>query len=146
MFERHSVSLFLLVWLIMYVIIFLVIDKTHPSIARLQYICFAKCNNDSCKWRNSTFRDKDYWLDVNGKNYLNPVECNLTTYEFGHFLFHIWLSYEFGFIPSIVSGIICELFEHYFYNCGSYLDLFWNTLGAIIGLIIKSICKKYNKY
>lgn len=128
---------FVIVCVIFYVFIFHVIDALPIAISQYQYICVSECNTDMCKNINKQFRDTDYWLDPNGNFFMNPMLCKLTMYELSHLLFHVWISYKYGFLLSVSFGIFFEIFEHYFYNCGSVLDVFWNFIGAMIGIFLK---------
>ena len=143
MFERRSLSLFILVCAIVYIIIFQVIERLPKKIKDYQYHCFAKCETKTCQDITKRLRDKDYWLDPDGVKKTDPIKCGMTTYELTHVLFHVWIGYEYGLCVSAVTSSSFEVFEHLFYNCGSYLDLVWNMLGALIGVSLRYFVDKY---
>jgi hypothetical protein len=137
MFERHSWSLLVLVCVIMYLIIFHAIDRLPVFLKDIQYICLSSCESDLCQTMTSNLRDKSYWLDPEGLKKTDPIKCGMTLYEMTHLLFHVWIGYEYGICTSSLLSITFELFEHMFYNCGSFLDILWNLIGAFIGIAIR---------
>lgn len=143
MFERGSASLFILVCSIMYIIIFQVIVRLPRKIKDYQYFCFAKCQSNTCKDVTKRLRDKDYWMDPGGNIKTDTVGCGMTTYELTHLLFHVWIGYEYGLCTSAVLSSSFEVFEHLYYNCGSYLDLVWNMMGAFIGVSLRYYVNKH---
>lgn len=143
MFERRSYSLFILVCIIMYLIIFKIINKMPNFVKNIQYKCYAKCESKTCRDITKRLRDKDYWLEPDGATKINPEECALISYELSHILFHVWIGYDYGLCTSAVLSSLFEVYEHYFYNCGSYLDLIWNMLGAFIGLALRFVVDKF---
>lgn len=137
MFERSSYSLLMLVGIIMYLIIFKVIDHLPKYLTDWQYICLASCDNTSCQTITKKLRDSHYWIDAEGYNKMNPIKCKFTMYEFTHLLFHVWIGYEYGIWVSLALSVGFEIFEHIFYDCGSILDLLWNFIGSLIGISLK---------
>jgi hypothetical protein len=137
MFERKSVSLFVLVCVVMYVIIFKIIDRLPKYLTDWQYICLADCDSSTCQKVTKNLRDAHYWIDEEGYNKMNPIKCSFTMYELTHLLFHVWIGYEYGIFVSIGLSAFFEIFEHIFYDCGSVLDLMWNLIGGLIGISLR---------
>lgn len=54
-------------------------------------------------------------------------------------LTHVWLHFVFGllfpnaFKWSLLLGVTFELYEKYVYDCHDTLDIFWNSLGFLLG-------------
>ena len=145
MFERGSYTLFVLVCIIMYIVIFKIIDKLPKWMTDWQYICLSGCKGDKdevCQILTKNMRDQHYWIDPNGFKKMNPIECKFTMYEFTHLLFHTWIGYEYGLVESITLSVFFEAFEHIFYDCGSVLDMFWNLIGGLIGFSLKYYTQK----
>ena len=143
LFGWNNVSLknvygLLLINIIIYMFIFHIIDRLPISLKKcindIQYTCFANCNKKSCK-KLTNLRDKNYYLnDYTG---INLKTCMATSWELLHLLFHIFIGYYYNIYLSLATSISFEIFEHYVYECGSYLDIFWNFIGFLIGFSLK---------
>lgn len=94
--------------------------------------CLTKCDHYICK-KITLLRDSEYTPNSD----IQPNECMFTSWEFSHVIFHIILGYFYNIYISITYSVCFELYEHYFYNCGSFLDLFWNGLGLLIGVTLR---------
>lgn len=104
------------------------------------HMCIKECNSDLCQ-RLTQLRDGGYSL--NSKQ--QPYNCIFTMWELSHVLFHVFLGYFFNIYIAIGLSVFFELYEHYVHNCASILDLFWNTIGLLIGVGIRHFtCKQQN--
>lgn len=105
-----------------------------PSVKtiNLSNICIKECNHDICK-RLTQFRDGGYSLGSKQQ----PYNCIFTIWELSHVLFHIFLGYFLNIYIAISLSILFELYEHYVHYCASVLDLFWNSIGLLIGVSIR---------
>jgi hypothetical protein len=80
----------------------------------------------------SNLRGENYWLGYN-----NNTKCNVTSWEIIHLLFHVFLGYTTNIYISQSISIGWEIYEEYFYKCGSVMDLIYNFVGFIIGYYLK---------
>lgn len=133
----------LMVCLVLYVVIFYVIDRLPVNIRNIQYLCLSGCESDTCQNITRSLRDSDYWLDPKAKTIMDPVRCKATLYELTHLLLHVWVGYYYDLTTSIALSVAFELFEHAFYNCGSVLDLIWNLAGGICGTQLHRFAGRY---
>lgn len=139
--KRGNYLKLLWVGLIMYFFIFFVIDHI-PGIKNIQYYCLSKCENTVCETNVKNLRDSNYWIHPELNNVADSATCKFTMWELSHLLFHVWVGYEYGIITSSVISIGFEILEHYVYNCGSILDLGWNLIGALIGIVIRKFLER----
>jgi hypothetical protein len=123
------------VCILLYIFVFFVFEEYFPYLHKLSYMkCFYHCNGDLCKSIIST-RGEDYSLKYNGKV---PKDCGVTPYEVSHIIFHIFIGYYFNIYYSLGIGIPFEIHEAMHYQCESYMDIFYNTIGASIGILLRS--------
>lgn len=101
------------------------------------YKCFLPCKKDICTTITKNMRDSQY-LTTTLKQ---PNECLFTFWEFSHIILHMFIGYFYNFYISTTLSISFEIFEHYVYNCGSLLDLFYNGLGMFIGVYLRYLLK-----
>ena len=133
--------LFLLLNCFLYIIIFHLLDNVLPSdlqekLDKIQHKCFVKCDNELCK-EATKLRDNNYFLtDPTG---IDLKTCIFTSWELTHLLFHIFIGYTYNIYFSVTTSILFEIIEHYVYDCGSYLDVFWNFIGFLIGFYLRNI-------
>jgi len=133
-----------LICIILYLFIFVVLEYTDKFNSFHQY-CFGFCNkkNNTC-YKLNNLRDSNYY-SPNNNNSKHPLEikgkqgkiCYFTFWELTHFIFHIYIGYWYGFLTSMVFSIGFEIFEHYYFNCGSVLDLGYNGLGMVLGILLR---------
>jgi hypothetical protein len=125
-----------IIGVIMNYIIFYTLDnndqKIQDIIDKIQYYCLYKCKNNCNGLTN--LRDDDYFMGVKTTN---VKKCFFTVWELSHLLFHTFLGYFYNIYISVGTSVFFEIYEHYKYNCGSYLDLMWNFLGFLIGSYIR---------
>lgn len=152
-----DVYLLIIICSIMYIFIFHVVDNMSYKLDN----CLAYFLNYGCVWQSDNktiqkylepgvMREDGYYIgndnDTNGKinqirrkcNLDVPVnKCMITTWEVYHILFHMFLGYKYNLYVSLLLGLSFELLESKVYNCGSYLDLFYNMVGFLVGLVLK---------
>ena len=76
---------------------------------------------------------------LESKYYQNIDSCIMTFWECFHVIFHIFIGYFYNIQISAMSGILFEIFESQACNCYSFLDLFYNLVGALIGTGLKMV-------
>lgn len=127
------IFVFIILGVIMYIVIFYIIDNVLPKKYRDRiHSCLIRCNN--CE-KITKLRDDEYLAH----DTTDLSTCLFTTWELSHVIYHSFLGYFFNFYISFISGIIFEIFEHEVFNCGSYLDIFWNFVGFLIGYALRTI-------
>lgn len=138
---NNVTAVYLIIFILIIVIanLYLFISLTYYTNYSVSNIidgtCIVRCDHQICKYLTSNLRDKNYLINTN----LQPTRCIFTTWELLHVLLHMFVGYFFNIYIAIVFSILFELYEHYVYNCGSILDLFWNTSGLFIGIYIRYI-------
>ena len=101
-------------------------------------------NSNNCLLRSPSILQKysntgkNYYLKKNN-NYATK-KCLLPGWAVLHIILYSIISF---FIPqlwylSFIVGIIWELFEYY-YNAEFWLDIFWNSVGIIIGSSLRRL-------
>lgn len=119
---------------ILYIILFYVLDnfpKTlQPYVDKIQYTCLVRC--DTCNLSN--YRDNGYYLNSTGPS-VNTCLCTL--FEVSHFILHAFLGYYYNIYISLGLSVGFEIFEHYVYDCGSYLDILYNLAGFAFGYTLR---------
>lgn len=144
LFGWNNVSLtdsyiFLLICVIIYLFIFYIMGTNLVSINlqkkwdNLQDKCFMNCNKKLCK-KITKLRDKKY---LNNSVNIDLKICMITSWELTHLFFHAFIGYYYNIYFSVITSILFEILEHYVHECGSYLDLFWNFMGFLIGFSLK---------
>lgn len=123
-----------IVCLVMYVIIFQHRD-VFPQWANDLFetvfnTCPARCGPD-CNSIANKFRDETYFVEPEYKG--TNKNCVITTWEITHLIMHVFLGYFYNIYISVALNIGFEIYEHYKFDCGNYLDVFYNTLGFFIG-------------
>lgn len=94
--------------------------------------CLVPCNNSVCKSILSG-RDSGYYANGDEEDEERSLSCSVSSWEISHVLFHCFLGYFYNLQISLSISVGYELYEHYAFNAGSYLDLFWNMFGFCIG-------------
>ena len=97
--------------------------------------CLITCKNQICKNITSNSRESNYSLGITSNAHVD--DCIFTGWEFSHVILHMFLGYYFNIYISVSLSVLFEIYEHYVYNCASWLDLFWNTFGLLIGIYIR---------
>jgi hypothetical protein len=95
---------------------------------KLQDSCIAQCHDAKCQRVMQQSRDEHYY---DGKDH-SP--CAFTTWEVTHYAFHVFLGYKYNLWVSFGISVAFEIWEHMAKDCGSFLDIFYNGLGALTGL------------
>ena len=139
MMNKHVILI--IVFLVMLFFIFGQTGKSKPvvSIREFLYSCQYKCANKYVCEVVDAMRGENYGFDPNKEdlgentNKLKYKQCLITGWEVSHFLFHVFLGYYYDACISLSVNVVFELFEHYFYDCGSYNDLLINFLGFCVG-------------
>jgi hypothetical protein len=132
-----SYSTLVIIGITMYILIFYldwilpknIIKKIHNYTES----CVISCKDDKICEHVNRFRDDGYYLFDND----NSESCIITKWEISHFFTHMFLGYFTNIYISMPINIGFEIYENKFYNCGSYLDLIYNTLGFILGFYLK---------
>lgn len=121
----------------MYVSIFhlekIVGDETSKKIHDYTEKCTIACSDEKICTQVNNLRDDKYYL-FDG----NSEKCIVTKWEISHFITHAFLGYFTNIYISQSISVGFELYEHYILQCGSYIDLFYNFSGFIIGHILKN--------
>lgn len=141
--ERYTTFKFFIVILcVMNFIVFSGIMNKIPGVEKINYTCLISCQGDTCKDIVKKSRDENYWLEPKGVKV--DKNCLFSAWEMTHFIFHIALGYEYGFIISLYFSVMFEIYENVIFSCGSLLDIGWNAIGGLIGMYLKkyfSNCK-----
>lgn len=115
----------------MYIFIFCMIDHIEP-LRPVNEACLVRCPR--CKHNLTALRGKDYYIHATGTD---VTECAFTTWELSHVLLHVYIGYYYNIRVSLAIGILFEIYEYVHFNCGSWLDLMWNTIGFMIGAYLR---------
>lgn len=127
-----------IIGIMMYIFIFYIIDHLGEWVMEFQYKCLGSCQSDNCRAMTTNLRDGGYFLTANS----NPQDCWFTMWELSHLLTHAFIGYFFNIQTSLGVGVGFEIFEHYVYDCGSVLDIMWNTMGFSIGYTLRYLTQK----
>lgn len=123
----------LIIGILMYILIFYIIDSMGDTAVKISHTCLAECKSDTCKNIVTGGRDSNYFLSPDS----NPKNCWFTIWELSHMIMHIFIGYFYNLQTSLGVSVGFEVFEHYAYDCASILDIFWNMLGFSIGYSIR---------
>lgn len=130
----NMIIFLILIGVIHHHIVFNVINNLphdmQKTVNDIQYKCLYKCDKNICK-NITNARDDDYYVDKKENRKLQ--NCIFTMWELSHLLVHVIIGYYYNIYISVIISISFEIYEHYKFNCGSYLDLIWNLMGFIIG-------------
>jgi len=130
-----------LYWLIgigvvMYIFIFYMMDKIPLRLRHMIEECIIQCKTKLCSDISKRWRDDGYFFTYESGKLEN---CIFTVWELTHLIMHVFLGYFFNLQISLGLSVGFEIWEHYVFDCGSYLDLGWNFLGFVIGNTIKTM-------
>lgn len=126
--------LLIIIYLFQYHFIEYLYKKTGIYVG-LDGYCIRKCSSQTCKNMVTNYRNSDYWAATN----LSPTNCAITAWEIAHTILHIFIGYYYNIHMSVLLSVGHELYEHYYLDRGSYLDLFYNMMGFVIGYSFKQI-------
>lgn len=127
-----------IVCILMYIFIFYAAEEYFPLFDKLTYeSCIIPCENNSCAKFIEATKGKNYYLSKYHTDW-NKTNCLITPYEISHFIFHIFIGYYTNIYYSLLLGVGFEAWEYYEYNCENYMDIVFNTLGAIFGIFIRT--------
>lgn len=107
-----------------------IVDKIHNFSEQ----CVIDCTDESKCEKVNCWRDKGYYAFESEHN---NKKCMVTRWEISHFLTHMFLGYFTNIYVSLPISIGFEIYEHYKYDCGSYLDLVYNFSGFVVGNIMR---------
>jgi hypothetical protein len=121
---------------IVFIIILLALCIITPIIGHfftdIKHTCLIGCPKDSKTCKFITY-------DINGNNKKKQMKkpCIFNGWNLSHLLVYMILTIIFPeyFIFLFIAGIIWEIFEIYF-GVDNWLDILWNLMGIILGLII----------
>jgi hypothetical protein len=132
-----SIIIFLLIMIVGTCILFSgIANPTGESIGKsLNIACLKKCDHNLCTYLTKNFRDSSYLLGQKEQ----PLDCIFSFWELTHLVLYIFIGYFFNIYIAFIWGIIFEMYEHNYYDCGSTLDIFWNMLGFMIGTYIRYV-------
>ena len=138
LFGTHDITtgmyvLLIIILIIQYVLIFQPADILSESNNKIYYRHVNKCvvDYDTNIVDLDKLRGSNYWLSY------ETDKCNVTRWEIIHFIFHTFLGYFYNIYVSQGISLGFELFEEYYYSCGSILDLFYNMAGFLFGHYLK---------
>lgn len=139
-----------LVWIITYIFIFCEFDFAKRGFIKWFRSCLYGCplpckdENEKCKVLNS-YRGANYGFDPNigGKKYRTYETCSFTGWEASHLILHIFLGFFYNIYISQSISVVFEIWEDYYKDCGSYVDLEINFAGYCIGYGLK-VATGYN--
>lgn len=96
--------------------------------------CYIECDTKEClSWQNFA-KGEQYFIDDYSAR---DQHCPMGAWELSHFIFHIFIGYALNIYYSLGVGVGFEIYEHYAYQCSSYFDILLNTVGAIVGVLIR---------
>ena len=87
--------------------------------------------------RYKIVRGNNYYINDTTSEDKKMLEyCLCTQWNLLHILLFIFLTiiYPKYIILFWICGVLFEVFEYLFFECHDYLDIFYNTLGILIGL------------
>lgn len=131
--EKYIFLLMFLLLIYYYIFHFLDTQEMKALAKHHDTWCFITCKHPICTKITEKLRDKKYLLLSNA----NHIECIFSFWEFTHLIFHIFIGYFYNIQTSLAISIPFEIFEHYYYDCGSFLDILWNFLGAVLGSYLR---------
>ncbi len=102
----------------------------------LNKTCFIHCKSQSCLDLQHMGKGSDYFISDPDIPY-----CPFGFWELSHILLHIMIGYFLNLYYSIGLGVIFEFYERFRWNCESYFDIIFNTLGALIGVALRTLTK-----
>lgn len=122
----------------LYLYIFHIMDHIQsPTLKSFHYACLKRCESDACRAVAEHGRDSNYYLDAMKSAHIDNSDCAYTTWEMTHFIMHAFIGFFFNIQISTVFSVAFEIFEHYAYNCGSFLDLVHNLMGCLVGIALR---------
>jgi hypothetical protein len=98
--------------------------------------CMLTCETKTCEDLQKKYKGHKYYIDPGLED--TPM-CPVGIYEISHVIFHMFIGYYFNIWYSIFIGTSFELIELHIWNCESVFDIICNTLGALIGVLIRTI-------
>lgn len=114
-----------------YWLFFIKLDGTDHRIAKaFDSGCWISCKNPVCKRLMRLMRDDDYMIFSKTCH----DECLYSAWEVSHVLLHIAIGYYLNLWVSMSLSIVFEIWEHVSHNCGSVVDVVWNTAGFLAGV------------
>lgn len=105
--------------------------SADSPLLRMHDACLFKCQSDSCVACMKKSRDEHYYPKVDHSG------CAFTVWELTHAAFHAYLGYKYNFWISFSISVGFEVFEHFFKDCGSWMDIIWNAGGCLFGLLLR---------
>ena len=129
---NQSIINLIVVLLVLYIIIFHVLTYILPTFGKPLENCILKCKKDICINITKASKGLKY-------NYFNKptYDCIFNGWELSHFIMHIFIGYYFNILYSLSIGLPFEYLEYKWFNCESYIDIFYNTFGALIGSYLR---------
>lgn len=125
---------FILILILSYIFIFHCFCNLfkYQIVKDIDQFCFFNCDNEKCKKYTKSTRGDQYYLSGN-----DAYSCLFTVWELSHIIFHIFIGYYLDLRYSLLVGIPFEIFEYIQYDCENYMDITYNTIGAVIGGCIR---------
>jgi len=87
-------------------------------------------------------RGSNYYLNNSFSNI--PSKCLVTGWALSHVILYMVLGYVLPnmFWETLFIGILWEIVECIFYKCHDIMDVLWNSIGFIIGMILYKLFKE----
>lgn len=101
---------------------------------------FAKCwIGDDMQLRH--LRGKNYYLTMDGQA---QKYCFVTSWAVTHVALYALLGFYFPdkFFETFAIGVGFEALEWITFDCHDWVDVFWNTLGFVIGFLLRKVVTK----
>lgn len=115
-------------------------DGLYGFINKLHESCLLHCSHDICT-SATYYRGDNYYIDSTDAEKKKKLKtCIMSFWSFTHFVIYLILGMIAPkyFILFFITGCVFELYEKIVYNCEDALDIFWNTTGLIIGIMINN--------
>lgn len=105
----------------------------NEKINNIHESCFINCKYNIC---NLSSRGDNYYINSSKTS----EKCMMTFWGFTHVLLYTILGFLFPdmFIQLFLLGIIFEIYEKYKFDCHDTLDIYFNTIGLLIGYTASS--------
>lgn len=110
-------------------------DSFFGKIANLNKSCFYNCSSKKCKKIIKINRGRQYFISIPESEQEHISGCIVTFWSFTHFImyFILTLLVPSFYIEFFFLGIVFEIYEHYHFNCQDVGDIYFNTLGIVLG-------------
>ncbi len=115
--------------------IFVPLGKQFSFVKDIDQTCLCEHDNYVIRELTNRSRGKQYYLTGDGD--LN--NCGITLWEGSHIFMHVLIGYWLDLRWSLLIGSSFELWEWRKHDCENVLDIFYNSVGAIIGGLCREL-------